>query len=114
MDFEIPAELNDLQGRVRQFVEREAIPLEPQEHAELGLAPELLAQLRDKARAAGLWAPQLPREYGGLGLRTLGMCLVFEAAGRSSLGPVALNCGGPHEGKMHLLPRPGTDPHTPK
>lgn len=108
MDFAIPPELADLQTRVRQFVEREVIPLEPLEHDDKGLTADKLAELRRKARGAGLWAPQLPREYGGLGLHTLGMCLVFEAAGRSPLGPLALNCAAPDEGNMHLLLRAGT------
>jgi acyl-CoA dehydrogenase len=36
------------------------------------------------------------------------MCLIFEAAGRSPLGPVALNCAAPDEGNMHLLLRAAT------
>lgn len=108
MDFEVPTELADLQHRVRQFVERAVIPLEPLEHGEEGLPGDKLAELRRQAREAGLWAPQLPREHGGLGLHTLAMCLVFEAAGRSPLGPLALNCAAPDEGNMHLLLRAGT------
>jgi acyl-CoA dehydrogenase len=108
MDFEIPAELNELQTRVRQFVDREVIPLEPFEKDESGLPADRLGGVRTKAREAGVWAPQLPREYGGLGLHTLGMCLVFEAAGRSPLGPLALHCAAPDEGNMHLLLRAAT------
>jgi len=47
----------------------------------------------EKARKAGIYGPQLPREYGGLGLGTVAMCVVFEQAGRSFLGPLALNAG---------------------
>jgi len=108
MDFEIPSELVELQVRVRNFIESMVIPLEPLEDDHAGLPGERLAELRRHARAAGIWAPQLPREYGGLGLSTLGMCLVFEAAGRSPLGPLALNCAAPDEGNMHLLLRAGT------
>src|SRR2546428_433340 len=108
MDFEVPAQLNDLCQRVRQFIEAEVIPLEPQESETHGLPTDALAPLQDKARHAGLWAPQLPAEYGGLGLDTVGMCLVFEEAGRSPLGPLALHCAAPDEGNMHLLLRAAT------
>ena len=103
MDFTIPPELADLRQRVLRFVEEEVILREPLERDEDGLPADVLAELRARARAAGLWAPQLPREYGGLGLNTLALCLVFEAAGRSMLGPLALHCAAPDEGNMHLL-----------
>jgi acyl-CoA dehydrogenase len=84
-------------------VRDEVIPLESRATHADGLPPELLAELRVKARAAGLFGPQVPVEYGGLGLDLLECCPVFEAAGRSLLGPLALNCAAPDEGNMHLL-----------
>ena len=103
MDFTLPEHITALSERVRAFVEDEVIPLEPQAKAADGLPPELLAPVRQKAKAAGLWAPQLPVEYGGQGLDLTGLCAVFEQAGRSLLGPLALNCAAPDEGNMHLL-----------
>src|SRR5689334_25244114 len=96
MDFELPADLVALRNRVAAFVRDEVIPDEDTAR------PDIDA-LRDKARRAGVFAPQLPREWGGLGLGTLGMCVVFEQAGRSLLGPLALHCSAPDEGNMHLL-----------
>jgi acyl-CoA dehydrogenase len=95
MNFELPADLIDLRGRVAAFIRDEVIPVE-------NASPDIDA-LRAKARAAGLFGPQLPREWGGLGLGTVGMCVVFEQAGRSLLGPLALHCAAPDEGNMHLL-----------
>ena len=95
MDFELSPDLIDLRDRVAAFVRDEVIP------AENGEAD--ITALRDKARKAGLYGPQLPREYGGLGLGTVAMCVLFEQAGRSFLGPLALNCAAPDEGNMHLL-----------
>jgi acyl-CoA dehydrogenase len=43
-----------------------------------------------------------------LGLDTLAICLVFEEAGHSPLGPLALHCAAPDEGNMHLLLRAAT------
>ena len=103
MEFAIPPELLELQKRVREFVRAAVVPLEPLETEEDGLPPAKLAELRGQALQAGIFAPQLPREYGGIGLKTLGMCLIFEAAGHSPLGPAALNCAAPDEGNMHLL-----------
>jgi acyl-CoA dehydrogenase len=108
VDFDFPTAVQELRQRVRAFIDAEVIPLEPRENEEDGLPPPMLRELRDRARRAGVWAPQLPPEYGGLGLDTLAMCAVFEEAGRSPLGPLALHCAAPDEGNMHLLLRAAT------
>ena len=95
MNFDLPPDLIDLRDRVAAFVRDVVIP------AENGDAD--IPALREKARKAGLYGPQLPREWGGLGLETVGMCVVFEQAGRSLLGPLAMHCSAPDEGNMHLL-----------
>jgi acyl-CoA dehydrogenase len=104
MDFSIPDKIQDITRRVRQFVDTEVIPLEAyiDEHED-GLTPELIVSVRAKAKQAGLWTPQLPTELGGLGLTLEEIVPVFEAAGRSLIGPLALNCSAPDEGNMHLL-----------
>ena len=104
MNFDLDPHLADLRDRVATFVRDEVIPAESQPFGK-----ELVADLRAKARQAGLFGPQLPREYGGLGLGTVGMCVVFEQAGRSFLGPVALHCAAPDEGNMHLLAHHAND-----
>jgi acyl-CoA dehydrogenase len=108
MDFDFPAPIRDLRRRARAFVEAEVIPQEPHDTDEDGPPAAVIAALRDRARQAGLFAPQLPPEHGGLGLQTLGLCAVFEEAGRSPLGPLALHCAAPDEGNMHLLLRAAT------
>lgn len=104
MDFEIPAPLRELQQRTRQFIAEEVIPLE----GDPGCTPHgpseaLRAELIRRARAAGLLAPHVGRDFGGLGLDHRGKAIVFEEAGYSPLGPVALNIMAPDEGNMHLL-----------
>jgi acyl-CoA dehydrogenase len=103
MDFTPSPRAVELAERVKSFVRDEVIPLEPLATHIDGLPPELLSDVRAKARAAGVYAPQLPAEYGGMGLSLLECAPVFEAAGRSLLGPLALNCSAPDEGNMHLL-----------
>ena len=91
MDFSVPAYVQEITRRVRQFVDREVIPLEAESDAHIdGILPEALADLRAKARAEGIFAPQLPKELGGLGMTLEEIVPVFEAAGRSLLGPLAL------------------------
>src|SRR5262245_45965935 len=108
MDFSIPDDLLQLRRRVRRFIDDVVIPVERLDHDEHGFPAERLVELHRQAKAAGLFAPQLPREYGGLGVETLGMCLLFEEAGRSPVGPLALHCAAPDEGNMHLLLRAAT------
>jgi acyl-CoA dehydrogenase len=104
MNFALDPELVDLRDRVAAFVRDEVIPAESQP-----FTPDLVTSLRSKARNAGIFGPQLPREYGGLGLGTVAMCVLFEQAGRSFLGPIALHCSAPDEGNMHLLAHHAND-----
>ncbi len=45
-----------------------------------------------------MFAPHVAAEFGGAGLSHVGQAVVFEAAGYSMLGPVALHCAAPDEG----------------
>ena len=104
MDFSLPAELVALKERTEAFVREQVIPYESDPRQtphgpEDGLRRELIA----RGRAAGLLAPHVGREWGGLGLDHRGRAVVFEAAGYSPLGPIALNCFAPDEANMHLL-----------
>lgn len=104
IDFRLPPELSDLQARVRRFVDDEVVPLEndPRQGPH-GPDESLRGELIARARRAELLSPHVAREYGGLGLSHVGRAVVFEEAGTSLLGPVALNVFAPDEGNMHLL-----------
>ncbi len=104
MDFSIPAELSDLQDRTRAFIRDKIIPLEGDARQERhGPTDELRRELNALASAAGLLAPHVAKEYGGLGLGHVGRAVVFEEAGYSLLGPLAMNLSAPDEGNMHLM-----------
>lgn len=105
MDFALPAEHQDLRERTLRFVDDVVIPLEARDATPNGHGPDdaLRRDLQDAAKAAGIFAPHLPAELGGLGLDMRGQAVVFEAAGRSLLGPLALNCAAPDEGNMAML-----------
>lgn len=108
MDFELSPHLIDLQKRTRRFVDDVVIPAEPRLPQDVADWQELRGELQAAARAAGLFAPQVPREYGGLGLNWRDCAVLFEEAGRSLLGPQALNCAAPDEGNMHMLEKIAT------
>jgi acyl-CoA dehydrogenase len=106
MDFSITPELEALRLRVREFIAEEVMPLEarPESYNEYeNIKLELVAPMRDKAKAAGLWAPQMPAERGGLGLAITGWAVFYEEAARSIFGPVIVNCNAPDDGNMSVL-----------
>lgn len=104
MDFSIEPELSELEERVEHFVRDEVMAFEndPRWTAH-GPTDELRQELNARADAAGLLRVHVPEEYGGQGLSHFAKALVFEAAGYSILGPVALHCAAPDEGNIHLL-----------
>jgi acyl-CoA dehydrogenase len=104
MDFAIPDELADLQQRTRRFIAEQVIPMEADpRQTPHGPSEALRAELVAKARAAGLLTPHASRELGGLGLSHVAKAILFEEAGYSPLGPVALNVHAPDEGNIHLM-----------
>jgi acyl-CoA dehydrogenase len=104
-----PPALDTLLHRLRVFVDEVVIPREhPAQIGNPEAIDEALAELRPLARAWGLWAPQLPQELGGLGLNWVARAAVFEIAGRSHLGPGALNCAAPDQPNMISLLQQGT------
>ncbi len=111
MDFSLSPEIEDLRLRVRAFIEKEVLPLEadPENFSEHENIPEeRLKPVRAKARAAGLWAPQSPKEYGGMELPMVAWAAIYEEAARSLFGPLAINCMAPDDGNMNMLRLVGT------
>jgi len=101
--------LADLRRRMRDFVEREAIPRESAELVhDLAKLDEIARILRAKAKSAGLYAPQLPVALGGLGLSWKDRAALLEEAGRSFLGPLAINCAPPDQPNIINLLQHGT------
>jgi acyl-CoA dehydrogenase len=104
MDFSLSDELADLKERTERFVREQIIPYESDmRQTTHGPAEELRRELVGLGRRAGLLSPHVGLKWGGLGLDHRAQAVVFEAAGYSPLGPVALNCFAPDEGNMHLL-----------
>lgn len=97
-------ETAELAGRVRDFIEREVIPLEPEflSRPFHELLPVMRAQ-RAKVKSLGLWAPHLPQQLGSLGLRLPEFARVSEELGRTPLGHYLFNCQAPDAGNMEVL-----------
>lgn len=111
MNFEISPRIEDYRLRIADFVDREILPLEADKtsyDAHGNIALPLLATLRAKARAQGLWCLQLKPETGGQGLGRMGMAVCYEEMNRSIFGPVVFNSAAPDDGNMMVLEALGT------
>jgi acyl-CoA dehydrogenase len=112
MDFTLPPDLEDYRKRYRAFVAEHLLTLERDpdawdDHENIRL--DVLEKMRAKAKAAGLWAPQMPKERGGQGLPVVGMAACYEEANYSVFGPVTFNCAAPDDGDMIVLNKIGTE-----
>ena len=109
MDFAISVEVEDLLRRVDAILAAEVFPREAAFLSQpfFTIEPELHA-VRKKVKEAGLFAPQVPREYGGLGLSLLDFALVSERLGQSPLGHYVFGCQAPDAGNIEVLIRHAT------
>ncbi len=109
MDFEITDKMKAIISMIDEFVDRELIPLEPEFLVKdfWDLVP-VLAEKRRIVRRMELWAPNHPREYGGMGLDLVEHGLVSACLGRTPLGHYAFNCQAPDAGNIEILHKYGT------
>jgi acyl-CoA dehydrogenase len=111
MNFALSPEIGSIVERTRAFVADEILPVEQDrscwdEHENIRL--DRLEPLRARAKLAGLWAPQTPRAFGGMGLSRVAMAAMYQEANRSIFGPVVFNAAAPDDGNMMLLTKVGT------
>jgi len=116
MDFDYPDKVKELCARVSAFMEENVYPNEAlyeEQVNELGWtqAPPIMEELKEKARAAGLWNMFLPDSERGFGLSNLEYAPLCEIMGRSRIGAECFNCSAPDTGNMEVLERFGTDEH---
>jgi len=108
MDFTLPPDVEAYRHRIREFVEDRILPMESDPaayDAHENIAETPLERLRAEAKAAGLWAVQMPKARGGQGFNIQGMAASYEEMNRSIFGPAVFNCAAPDDGNMILLNR---------
>ena len=104
VDFEIPADVAVRRDEIRAFVAEEIVAFERDPRlTRHGPNEELRTEMVELARGAGLLTFQAQRRFGGWEPSHRDQAVLFEAAGWSTLGPVALNCAAPDEGNMFIL-----------
>ena len=110
MDFEMPEKTKLIIGMIDEFVDKELIPLEPEflNRNFKDLLP-VLEEKRGMVKRMELWAPNHPREYGGMGLDLVDHGFVSEALGRTPLGHYVFGCQAPDAGNIEILYLYGTD-----
>jgi acyl-CoA dehydrogenase len=80
MDFQLPEELIDLKKSVREFVDKELIPVSQQVEDEDKIPDNVLKQMKE----LGYFGLPFPEEYGGMGVGYLGYCVALEELGRAN------------------------------
>ena len=115
MDFGFDTKTESLRAELLDFMDSRVYPAEKAFHEQLAALPDrwawstvpVLAELREQARARGLWNLFLPGEHGA-GLTNLQYAPLAEITGRSHLAPAALNCSAPDTGNMEVLAQFGS------
>jgi acyl-CoA dehydrogenase len=109
MDFAITPQMQKLLADIQQFLENEVYPLEREvgEHGFRATLPKLKAA-RQKVKGLGLWCPQIPKAFGGMGLTMMEHGMVSGVLGQSMLGHYVFNCQAPDAGNMEILIEHGT------
>lgn len=110
MDFEPSSETQRILAETAELLAAEVLPLEERflEEPFRALLPVIDAA-RQKVKEAGLWAPNHPREHGGMGLGLVDFGLVSEVLGGSPLGHFVFGCHAPDAGNSEILHLYGSD-----
>ncbi|WP_406102178.1 acyl-CoA dehydrogenase family protein [Streptomyces sp. NBC_01003] len=114
MDFGFSPRASELQDRMRSFMNEHVLPAEVVHDRQLAEAadphalPPVMTELKEKARAEGLWNLFMAHGDWGAGLTNLEYAPLMELAGRSIMGPEVFNCSAPDTGNMELLALYGT------
>ncbi|SFM78411.1 acyl-CoA dehydrogenase family protein [Shimia aestuarii] len=115
MDITPSAKAKDYLDRLTVFMDEHVYPAEAvyqQQHrdaADNWAIPPIIEELKEKARAAGLWNLFLPDPELGAGLSVLDYAPMAEVTGRSPIAPDVFNCNAPDSGNMETLWLYGTE-----
>jgi acyl-CoA dehydrogenase len=101
----------DIADKVEAFVRETVIPYEQDPRRDHHGAPldEMVYELKDKAREAGVLSPHIRADGSHLNQRETSVVLI--KSGLSPLGPLACNTMAPDEGNMYLIGHVGSEDH---
>ena len=114
MDFQYSDKVKSLQARLTQFMTDFVYPNEPVFFGEIEanraagnawIPTKIVEELKQKARAAGLWNLFLPQSELGAGLTNLEYAPLCEIMGRAVWAPEVFNCSAPDTGNMEVFAR---------
>jgi acyl-CoA dehydrogenase len=121
MDFLYSAKVKELQTKLTNFMEEHVYPNEHVYEQQLNEqenrwsdVPPVMEELKERAKAAGLWNLFLPESEYGAGLTNLEYAPLCEIMGRSMIGPEVFNCSAPDTGNMEVIVRYGKEEHKEK
>jgi acyl-CoA dehydrogenase len=111
MDFQPSERCRTFQQRLTAFMEEHVLPAEAvyerqlRESGDPHRQPQVMEQLKDRARELGLWNMFLPDAEDGAGLSNSDYAPLAEILGRSPIASEACNCSAPDTGNMEVLHR---------
>ena len=104
--------------KVKTFIKEEVMPKEHLFHEQIKVGkdrwnsyPEVIDELKDKARSVGLWNLFLPESEFGAGLSNYEYAHLAEEMGKSHIASEAMNCSAPDTGNMEVIARYGNEQH---
>ena len=120
MDFGLGRRVEELRDHLRGFMDEHVYPVEAEaiqaidDEVAPGIPyPQILIEIRAKAREAGLWNLFMPDGRYGAGLANWEYGVLCEEMGRSPLvAPMAFNCAAPDTGNIEVLAQYATQDQT--
>jgi acyl-CoA dehydrogenase len=115
MDFEPSQRCSEFKERLEAFMDEHIYPAEElyerqlRESGDPHHQPQIMEELKVRARDAGLWNMFLPDEEHGAGLSNSDYAPLAEILGHSPIASEACNCSAPDTGNMEVLHQFGSD-----
>nr|MDQ3378617.1 acyl-CoA dehydrogenase family protein [Actinomycetota bacterium] len=113
MNFDHTEKVLELRERVEAFMDEFVYPNEKTYADQIEASedrwstPQIMEELKERARSAGLWNLFLPDSEHGAGLSNLEYAPLCEVMGSSLIAPEVFNCNAPDTGNMEVLARYG-------
>jgi acyl-CoA dehydrogenase len=118
LDFSYSQKVIELKDKLTAFMEANVYPNERiyeqqlnEQETRWSAVPPIMEELKEMAKAEGLWNLFLPESEFGAGLTNQEYAPLCEIMGRSLIGPEVFNCSAPDTGNMEVIVRYGTKKH---